>query len=301
MKSALAAGVERLIAEQTASWPLLASGVEGLRKALTRTERVAGRELFVRHIPHRIGSTTAAVDAASVARRPCFLCTANMPPEEKGLAFDEEFTLYCNPFPILEGHLTIVHRDHRPQRIAGFFETLLRLSEALPGFFVIYNGPECGASAPDHLHFQACSRALFPIERDSKETPGPCIPNYARQVLLLRHNDGAALQDRLQFAVDAIAEVAGAESEPLINIAAFHDEGRWTVVLFPRRKHRPRVYETGELTVSPAAIDLCGVFVVPVLSDYRRIRGADIESIFEEVTMPSDLFNRVLARLQDVL
>ena len=106
------------------------------------------------------------VDAASIAQRQCFLCPTNLDPEEQGIPFDSEFTLYCNPFPILERHLTIVHADHRPQRIAGQFGAFLKLAQALPDSFIIYNGPECGASAPDHLHFQSCSRAVFPIDRD---------------------------------------------------------------------------------------------------------------------------------------
>ena len=91
----------------------------GLAREPDAPERVFGREVLVRHIPHRIKSTTAAVDAVSVAQRKCFLCPANLDPEERGVPFDSEFTLYCNPFPILNRHLTIVHSDHRPQRIAG--------------------------------------------------------------------------------------------------------------------------------------------------------------------------------------
>src|SRR5262245_51138467 len=142
MKCGLASDVDRLIESQAATWPLLARGLDGLRSSQTRAESVAGRELFVRHIPHRITSTTAAVDAASVARRPCFLCAANLPPEEKGIAFDSEFTVYCNPFPILDLHLTIVHSEHRPQRIEGSIPAMLRLVEALLQCFLISNGPD---------------------------------------------------------------------------------------------------------------------------------------------------------------
>jgi hypothetical protein len=297
MKCGLASDVDRLIETQTATWPLLARGVDGLRSSQTRAESVAGRQLLVRHIPHRITSTTAAVDAASVARRPCFLCAANLPAEEKGIAFDSEFTIYCNPFPILEKHLTIVHSEHRPQRIAGCILAMLKLTEALPQCFLIYNGPECGASAPDHLHFQACSRALFPIEQDAAGISGQVLPNYRRNVVLFRDGDAQRLADRLQHFIRILAEVAPRPAEPMMNIAAFYDVGGWNVFVFPRGKHRPRVYESGELTVSPAAIDLCGVFVTPVLSDFQRIRGVDIEQIFEEVTLPAEQFEEVLRRL----
>lgn len=296
MKSGLVSDVDYLLAEQIGSWPLLARGVEGLRASLTHTETVAGRELFVRHIPHRIISTTAAVDAASIARRPCFLCSSNLPKEEHGIPFDSEFAIFCNPFPILDRHLTIVRVDHRPQRIAGSIPAMLRLAEALSDSFIIYNGAQCGASAPDHMHFQACSRAIFPIERDARGIEGP-IPNYARRVLVLRDRDMDSLAARVDRLLAILAEVTRSTGEPLVNLAAYFDEGLWTVFVFPRGKHRPRVFETGELTVSPATIDLCGVLVVPVPKDFERIRGVDIEHIFEEVTLPEEAFNAVLERL----
>jgi hypothetical protein len=298
MKSGLVREVDRLIETQAASWPLLTRGMEGLRLSQTRGEQVAHRELIVRHIPHRIASTTAAVDAASVSRRPCFLCAANLPPEEKGIPFDGEFTIYCNPFPILDRHLTIVHNEHRLQRIAGSIGAMLRFAEALPEFFIIYNGPECGASAPDHLHFQACSRNVFPIEQDAEGVEG-FIPNYARNVFVYRDSDLSRLEGQIERVIGVLSEIAPRSSEPMLNIATFYSQERWTALVFPRGKHRPRVYETGELTVSPATIDLCGILVVPILKDYERIHGADIEHIFEEVTLPAEAFERAMKQLEN--
>jgi hypothetical protein len=296
MRCGLVSEVDRLIETQAVSWPLLARGLEGLRMSQTRVEHVAHRELFVRHIPHRIASTTAAVDAASVARRACFLCAANLPPEEKGIPFDGDFTIYCNPFPILERHLTIVHNEHRPQRISGSIGAMLRVAEALPDLFVIYNGPECGASAPDHLHLQACSRDIFPIEQDAAGAEG-FIPNYARNVFVYRDSDLSRLERKIERVIEVLFNIAPRTSEPMLNIAAFYKDARWTAFVFPRGKHRPRVYETGEFTVSPATIDLCGIFVVPILANYERIRGTDIEHIFEEVTLPADAFEQAMKQL----
>jgi hypothetical protein len=291
MKSSLVNDVDRLLASQAERWPALARGLRGLHESQTRVECVFDRDVFVRHIPHRIKSTTAAVDAVSIARRECFLCPANLDSEEEGLPFGSEFMVYCNPFPILERHLTIVHVEHRPQRIAGQFGALLNLAQALPDSFIIYNGPQCGASAPDHLHFQACSRAIFPIERDLR---GDYIP----RVFVLRSDDRANLVSRLERLLETLTNVTAASSEPLINIAAFFSENSWTVLVFPRSRHRPSVYETKELTVSPATIDLCGVFVVPVAGDYEKIRGVDIERIFAEVTLQADLFQSVMKKLE---
>src|SRR5438105_439088 len=125
--------IEALFQQQTRDWPQLAKGVEGLRRAQTRRTLIDWFEVLVRHIPHRVVSTTAAVDRESVARRPCFLCAGSLPPEEEGVQF-EDFTIYCNPFPIVDRHLTIAHQDHRPQRIAKQTGKILNLAAALPGY-----------------------------------------------------------------------------------------------------------------------------------------------------------------------
>jgi hypothetical protein len=213
----------------------------------------------------------------------------HLEPEEQGIPFNDDFTLYCNPFPILERHLTIVHVDHRHQRIAGQFGVFLKLAEALPDSFMIYNGPECGASAPDHLHFQSCSRAIFPIEHDKPE-------GHIPRVFLLRDREEQRLVSRLEALVEVLRDVTEPMFEPMINIAGLFSDGEWSVFVFPRGKHRPEVFETGELTVSPGTIDLSGVFVVPKHDDFEKIRGGDIERIFEEVTMPVAQFEAVMAR-----
>jgi hypothetical protein len=289
--------VERLFQNQVHAWPRLARGVEGLARAQTREVQIDWYQVFIRHIPHRVASTTAAVDPASVKKRPCFLCAGNLDPEEQGVPFGGDYTIYCNPFPIVEHHLTIVHREHVVQHIAGEFGSMLDLARALPGYFMIYNGPECGASAPDHMHFQAGSRLLFPIERDMADLTGITIKNYARNVFVFRDSDRSRLVARVNHAVELLSDATGKRPEPLLNIAAFHREMEWTVYLFPRSKHRPNVYHTGELTVSPASIDLCGIFVVPFEKDFARISGADIAAIFKEVTLDDTLFEEVAAKL----
>lgn len=318
MKFSLVSDVDRLLESQAAEWPLLARGLQGLRGSQTRVESVFGRDVLVRQIPHRIRSTTAPVDAISVSQRKCFLCPMHLDPEEQGISFNEEFTLYCNPFPILDRHLTIVHVNHRLQRIGGQFGVFLKLAEALPDSFMIYNGPECGASAPDHLHFQACSRAVFPIESDIRFPDGwapslefrtaaltlrPGLPSqpvmqvHLPRVFIFRDREAERLVGSLEALVEALRDVTEPMFEPMINVAGWFSDGQWSVVVFPRGKHRPRVFETGELIVSPATIDLCGIFVVPKPEDFAKISGIDIESILAEVTLPGDQFDAVVARL----
>jgi hypothetical protein len=184
------------------------------------------------------------------------------------------------------------------QRIANQFGNMLDLAAALPGYFVIYNGPECGASAPDHLHFQAGSRGLFPIEKDTAGLTGLTVPNYGRNVFLFRGRDRSALIARMDRAIDLLAEATGKRPEPLVNIAVFHGRREWVTYLFPRGKHRPEAFHTGELTVSPASIDLCGTFVVPLAHDFKKITGDAIAAIFREVTLPDGQFREVAEKLE---
>ncbi|HUN58466.1 MAG TPA: DUF4922 domain-containing protein [Candidatus Binataceae bacterium] len=288
--------LEELFERQVRAWPQLANGIEGLAHAQTRQVKIDWFDILVRHIPHRVLSTTAAVDRESVAKRPCFLCAGNLPPEEEGLAFGADFTIYCNPFPIVDRHVTIAHREHRPQGIVNQFGNMLDLAAALPGYFVIYNGPECGASAPDHMHFQAGSRRLFPIATDTAGLTSGVVTNYRRNVFLLRGSERPALIDRMNRIIERLAEITSKPLEPMVNIAMFYERDEWVTYLFPRRKHRPEAFYTKELTVSPAAIDLCGIFVVPLTGDFEKITGEAIAGIFREVTLPDDQFEEAAVR-----
>jgi ATP adenylyltransferase/5',5'''-P-1,P-4-tetraphosphate phosphorylase II len=292
------AEIEELFEKQIRAWPQLAKGVQGLARATTRQVRIDWFDIFIRHIPHRWANTTAAVDQASVAKRPCFLCAENLPAEEEGAAFNNDFTVYCNPFPIVDHHLTIAHRDHRSQRIANQFGNMLDLAAALPGYFIIYNGPECGASAPDHMHFQAGSRRLFPIEKDTAGLTCLMVPGYARNVFIFNERDRSALINRMDRVLELLAQATGERAEPLINAAVFYERDEWFTYLFPRGKHRPNAFHTGELMVSPASIDLCGIFVVPRARDFEIITGDAVAAVFREVTLPDDCFREIADKLE---
>jgi ATP adenylyltransferase/5',5'''-P-1,P-4-tetraphosphate phosphorylase II len=296
--------IEELFRRQIQTWPRLARGVEGLVHAETRPARIDWFDVFVRHIPHRVTSTTAAVDRDSVAKRPCFLCAGNLDPEEEGIPFKDDFTIYCNPFPIVDRHLTIVYKQHATQQIAHHCGNMLDLAVALPGYFVIYNGPECGASAPDHMHFQAGFRSLFPIEKETASMKGITVPGYGRNLFLIRESDRFAMINRMNRVMELLEELTQKRpeprepQEPLVNIACFYEAAEWTVYVFPRSKHRPGVFHSGDLTVSPASIDLCGIFVVPLAKDFEKITGDMIASIFQEVTLPDEQVREIAKKLE---
>ena len=145
-----------LIDEQIRDWPLARDNYSGLKKTETRLLTGSeGHKILVQFNPARIRSSAAKVDERSISERPCFLCHPNLPKQQQGLSFNHQYTVLVNPYPIFDQHLTIPYNGHIPQRIKGKMSDMLDLAAGLPGFVLFYNGPRCGASAPDHFHFQA--------------------------------------------------------------------------------------------------------------------------------------------------
>lgn len=313
--SSLEALVAALLDQQYDAWPLMREGRDAFAKVETKRVEVEECEVVIQHNPGRIRSTSASVDKQAVERRRCFLCPDQLPPEEKGIGYGD-WVILCNPFPVLDRHLSIVHREHIPQKIAGNVETLLALAKDLgSSYFVLYNGPESGASAPDHLHLQACSRELFPIEEHLFEdeplmsedcsyceetarntfelfTLGGC----GRSIVVSR---GGNSEEVARWVYEVIKELALTtdREEPLINIVCTYDPKMWTVYLFPRARHRPAsFFAQGEdrLVVSPGAIDMAGVVVVPEREHFEKIDGPRVAAIFSEVSMARELVNDLI-------
>jgi hypothetical protein len=159
--------VAALLRQQRSTWDMLRNGYAGLEQVRTRVLPFDGIRIEIQYNPGRITSASAKVDPKSIRDRKCFLCPANLPPEQRGLVLEGDYLLLCNPFPILPEHFTIPHRAHVPQRIGQAFGAFLSMSRSLgPDDSVFYNGPACGASAPDHLHFQAGTAGFMPIEHE---------------------------------------------------------------------------------------------------------------------------------------
>ncbi len=293
--------VAPMIAEQLDTWPMLRNATAALSQVEYKELDVNGSHVQVQFNPARIVSTAAKVDAASIKARPCFLCPENLPAEEKGIAFGENYVILCNPFPVLKNHLVISHRQHTPQAIADKFGNFLDLTKAIGDeYFTLYNGPACGASAPDHHHFQACSRAAVPLfdevenwprnyQTQQEAFPFFTLADYRLNVLIARGTEKPKIAAWFAETLLALATIASDFLiEPMLNLAATYDAHGWTVYLFPRAKHRPACYfaeGAKQLTVSPAGIDLAGVLVVPQPEHFARITAHDVEKIYCEVTL----------------
>jgi hypothetical protein len=292
--------VNDLFESQFREWPLARDNYGQLDSVRVRKIPFPGYEIAVQFNPGRIVSSAAKVDAGSIKARPCFLCEDNRPPEQRGVPFGNDYIILINPFPIFRRHLTIVNRAHTPQQIEGSFLAMLSLAEALPGYVIFYNGPQCGASAPDHLHFQAGNRGFLPVEKDAGN-PALCTAvasaggvelslwsSYGRGMLTLTGGDSGALNNAFARFYSRFAATQPERQEPMLNILAYHSGERWTIHIIPRRLHRPSCYfaaEPGRILLSPASVDMGGVFITPREEDYNKVTAADISSILEEVCL----------------
>ena len=266
--------------------------------------------------PKRITSSAAKVDKESIEKRPCFLCVANRPSEQVGVEFGMDYEILCNPYPIFRKHFTIAKTEHTPQVIDGEFSRFLDLSKALPEFAVFYNAPGCGASAPDHMHFQAGSRDFMPIRRElptlvkmygfpiirSDELRVTAVNDGLRRFYLLESEDGEWLEGAFLRISGFMRDVSGGE-EPMLNMLAYYDTG-WKILVFPRGKHRPwQFFEEGEknILISPASVDMGGTMITPLEKDFTRISREDIVDIYTQISFPEGQFNQLNQLLKEHL
>lgn len=310
-----------LLRHQRANWPMLAKGFESLETVQVRTFDFDGFGMKVQFNPGRIVSSSAKVDKESIRERKCFLCQANLPPEQKGVPYGDYMVL-GNPFPIFGEHFTIPHIDHIPQLIRGAFGAMLDLSEAMGRYYTLfYNGPRCGASAPDHLHFQGGERGFMPIDvtwedmvarhgtwvADDDRLRVARVDDGLRRYVILESDDKSKLEQRFDQLYSAFGEAsrmagseAGEDEEPMLNILTTKEAGRWRVVAFLRRKHRPaRFFAEGDekMVFSPASVDFGGVCITPVERDFERITAEDLRDMFNEVSVTPEVLDAVIKKL----
>lgn len=304
--------MESLLAAQKQAWPDLRKNYLSLEKRLVRELTSGNSVLRVELNPGRITSTSANTDARSVSSRPCFLCLDNLPPAQKGILYRGEYLVLCNPYPIFEKHFTVSSLEHTPQNFQGSVEAFLSLLTDLgPRYTIFYNGPECGASAPDHLHFQACPSGVIPIE-SVRHLPAHrtlclagcgiyAVEDTGRAMALVESPDTSAIKAVLLKIIDSLKKRAAGKTEPLLNIIAWKAAEVYRVALFPRSKFRPDCYyASGEerVLVSPAAVEMGGLIVTPLERDFAAMDFARASAILREVSMSRDFMTETLADLQ---
>ena len=302
------------IENQLAKWQTARINHEALNQIETRRFELAGNTITVQFNPARAVSTCAKVDKSSIEARKCFLCPENKPNEQDEIiiSLDEPFSLRINPYPILPGHLTISSLKHQDQVLAD--KTIRQLPGKLiswleeyfaSGYVLFYNGAKCGASAPDHFHFQAVKQSDVPViqqwerlmetavrETEIKTENGNTYSSFQItsyicpiQVFICNHS-ADILPEMINQYLESLPLHEG-ESEPRYNLFAWQDKQRgFTMAYFPREEHRPACYTAtrGEqLLVSPGALDMAGLLVTPRKEDFDRITESDITKIYKEV------------------
>ena len=328
--------LEAFFQKELQEWPEAAERYKALEEGVQTKELPLGEMMMAAQFnPARIVSTGAAIDKKTISERPCFLCDNNRPKKQHKLMTEKHYQILVNPYPILPQHFTIPMRRHTPQSIYSSFGTLRKMAWDMPKHIVFYNGPLCGASCPDHMHLQAGSRGIVPLERDwtmyekglrklypltgeqtaSMEEAGNVgsrcglylLEGYACPVFVIRSlptESDSLLCQRVYKALPVISD----ETEPRLNIVCWRQEGSASrpdeivTLIFPRSKHRPDCYYAEgkeQLLISPGALDMCGLFITPREQDFEALTAEKAASILKEVTLSEEELKPIITQLTD--
>lgn len=326
--------IDKFINDQLSQWPAACDNYRALKKVHTRSMRIGGLEVRLQFNPARIVSTAADVSDGAVKARKCFLCRENRPGQQISMKFEgrksKKYDILVNPYPIFASHLVIASDRHVDQNIWKRYVDMLDLARALGGFTVFYNGPRCGASAPDHFHFQAASRGQMPLEcdidavldslhgtavQDMHGTPDGSCPlvyltavqdaelfhyrKFNRGIFVMRAATSKSAAKMFYRLLDC-APVQEEGHEPMFNLLSWYSQGEFRSVVIFRKSHRPHHYfSTGEghLMISPGCADMAGVVVTPREEDFRKMTPALLEEVYSEVSLDEEQEKGVLWRL----
>ncbi len=300
---------ELLFTTQFNEWELMRENYNSLNEVREKSFWFDGYKLKVKFNPRRIKSTSADVRDEAIKSRKCFLCVENLPPEQKGILIIDNYLLLCNPYPIFSQHFTVSLLKHEPQRIYKNIIDFLEITRLLSDkYSLIYNGPECGASAPDHLHYQALTKNFMPIENDihqikndfgniifdEEQKTVTSIDDGLRRFLFLEAPDIRPTVKLFERFYKSYSEHTKSSSEPLLNLlSGYNEEFGFRLIIFLRSKHRPRSFfdeEPRKLIVSPAAVDLGGLLVSPREEDFNRLDKDLIHTLINEVSLERGSF-----------
>ena len=297
--------LDKFINDQLSVWPLAAANFRALKSARTRQLEVDGLLCTVQCNPRRILSSTADTTPQAIAARKCFLCADNRPEEQFHLKFEGRkgrmYNIQVNPYPIFPGHLVIVREEHIPQAIWHHFPDMLDFAMKYRDYTVFYNGPGSGASAPDHLHFQAVPRLSMPLERAVDaylDKPGEVLASvkdatlyryagFAEGVFALKATTSKSMAKLFYRLLDCTDKVEG-DIEPKFNLFAYCRDGEYRAFVSLRAAKRSHHYYSDgpdHLTISPGAADMAGFFVAPFEEDFEKVTSADLEEMLSEVSI----------------
>ena len=291
---------EALLNQQKSTWKLASDNFSALDNVKIKKFEIGKTYLNVQFNPSRITSSSAKVDKKSIENRACFLCEDNLPSVQKGIKYENSYVILCNPYPIFRQHLTIPSLKHVPQNIETAFLDLINLSYDLrDNFFVFYNGPKCGASAPDHLHFQAGLKGSTPLELFLNDLINDvtCIFNNGKtkidlvteklyKLINIRSDSKTEIEISFRKIIKKLKHQQNSDEEPLLNITSFYENNYWNLFVVPRQKHRPdQFFLDGEskMLISPASVDVAGLLITPRENDFDKLNSDLVLDIYNQV------------------
>lgn len=313
--------IDKFVKDQLSVWPLAAENYRSLKKAGSKVLSIGGLPVTVQLNPCRRISSEASLDKESINRRPCFLCPENRPAEQTNMEFEgrkgRRYRVTLNPYPIFPSHLVISSFEHTPQSIWHRYQDLLDFVRENNEYLGFYNGPESGASAPDHMHFQACPQGLTPLQNrvdellaagddktldyltNVKEARLFHLNEYARGVFVLC---GATAKStaKLFYRLLDCAPVPDGSSEPKMNIIAWCHEGEYRTAVIFRERHRPHNYSSSgadHLAMSPGCADLAGVYVTTREEDFDKLDAGLLSQVVREVAASEETEKEIIWRL----
>ena len=318
--------ISKFIQDQLSLWPLAAGNFRALKTMKVRSLEVGSLPVRLQFNPSRIASTTARVDKETLAARPCFLCVQNRPPEQFHIKFEgrkgRRYNIQVNPFPIFQKHLVIARAEHVPQAIWHHLPDMLDFASAYRDFTVYYNGPMAGASAPDHLHFQAVPRGVLPLETaideflDAPGTPLSSVKDatlyhfrrFTRGIYCIKAVTTKSLAKLFYQFLDC-CPVMDEGLEPRFNLYAWFNpaKGEYRVMAVLRtalRSHHFYADGPDRITIGPGAAEMAGVFVAPCEEDYEKVTAAQLQEILDEVSVSAadeKMIDSRLTRTQPVV
>ena len=306
--------IEKFICDQLSVWPMAAENYRNLKKAETRTLPVGGLNVVLQYNPARKISSEAKLDKKSISERPCFLCPENRPQEQYNIDFEgrkgKRYRITLNPYPIFPSHLVISSTDHTPQSIWHRYPDMLDFVATNRKYACYYNGPESGASAPDHMHFQGCPRGMMPLEKAVDKLLGSarshseleCLTNlkeaklyhlnmFTRGIFVLRGATPKSVTKLFYRLADCASMTLGGEPEPKFNVISWFEDNEYRSLVIFRSKHRPHNYFSDgpdHLSMSPGCADMGGVMVAPEESDYEKMTPELLSQVISEVSIGED-------------
>ena len=327
--------IERLFQKQTLSWELAKENYQALKQYRSRTKEISkwfGKQYLDANLflnPKRILSTTAQTDTASIHSRPCFLCQTNRPQEQEFISY-RNYQILVNPYPIFKHHFTIVDKEHKSQSIAGRFKDMIEFTDIMREYFLMYNGPECGASAPDHAHFQACSKEesmqgsyYDHIDLIDNDKVRISYEDFPYSFIRIQAKNKKTMSKTFHLIYDILAANNNGK-EPMMNILAWYGleitkehfgknyddqfesvaEHPYNCIIFLRSKHRPDCYYAKgdeQILISPAIAEMNGIFPIVREEDMEKLTPEKVYDIYREVSISKEKLQKILERIKAVL